>query len=1452
MKLSLLSLFFSLFRSLPRKGLWVGVFLMVALSGFGQTISINDVTLAEGNSGSTSFDFIVSIDGGVPILSDITFDVNTVNGTAIAPGDFAAIPSGTTGTITAGQTSTTVTVQVVGDTTPEPTEEFTVNISNAVNATVNDGSGSGSITNDDSQAIIIDNVTQAEGNSGTTNFVFTVSILGGGNAVQPINFDASTSGGNATSGVDYVALNTSGSISAGTPSTTVTVVVNGDTTPETDETFNVLLSNVTGATISDGSGIGNITNDDSQAISINDISLAEGNSGQTAFTFTVSVVGGGNALSNITFTANTSNGSATVANNDYVPISGGSGQINTGSPSTTVTVQVNGDTNPENDETFNVVLSNPVNATISDNTGVGTIENDDSQTISINNITQAEGSGGGTTPFNFTVSINGGGNAVQDIDFRVNTANGSATQPGDYTRLNNDLFTIPAGQNSVQVPVLVVADGTPEPNETFTVEISNPSSGADLGTDVGTGTITNDDLQALVINNVSQNEGNSGTSIFQFTVSLQGGGNAVQTINFNYSTQNGTATLADGDYTQATNIAASITAGQPSATLSIVVAGDTKPEANETFSVVLANPVNATIAQGTGTGTILNDDVTSISIADLTQNEGNSGTTTFNFTVNVNGGFTALQDIDFNYSTTAGTATAGSDYVSVTNGSGTITAGQASTTVPVTVNGDVVLEGNETFTVTLSNPSGATISDGSALGTIQNDDQCNAGDQAPGQVLTQPTNFCTEDIIPSLLDFVISTPPATTQLTFTRNPDLLDNTGYLTAGEIAAPTAGTYYAFYLDAASNCASPALTLTIVRNETPVLLSFQGDAICGPGQLTLTATGEIPNSVTNPDMNWYDAATAGNLVFTGENFVTTLSATTSYWVEAFANGCSSPRQEVIATVSPTVTAGTPSDGSACSVAANGPSLRDLDDRLLGETPGVWTIESIPVGATVTIDPGNLVNFENQPDGTYSFRYTTNTAQAPCVDEFAIVNITVNDCDVDTDGDGLLDGIEATLGTNPNLVDTDGDGIDDGVEVGPDTANPLNEDGDEFIDALDSNILDADLDLVNDQQDPANDNPCIPNATSGLCSVDLEVVKTVDSPQASVGQQITFTVTLNNLSDIEVLDIEVGDLLQTGFAYVSHTASSGAYDPLAGAWTVASLAAQGSATLDITVSVLADGEYTNTAELLDSLPLDGNPDNDQSTVTIEIVLPTGADLSITKFVQITPGGAFSDVSISPLVNDRIRFIVAVTNVSADATVTGIQVEDMLNPESDTGFEYVQHTYLEGTFPAGAYNPETGIWNIASLAPNQTVQLSIVAYVRREGDFTNTARILTPADADPSNNTASVLVEVNARTPADPGFIFNQFSPNGDGINDVLKIRLGRFNSESGLEEVVITSYDIQIFNRYGQSVLKGANLSSEVIWDGQHNGSDAPSGTYFYVLQYTDEAGAESTAKGWIQLIR
>jgi predicted extracellular nuclease len=123
-------------------------------------------------------------------------------------------------------------------------------------------------------SLSINDVTQAETNAGTTNFNFTVSLSAPAGA-GGVTFDASTADGTANSGSDYVALtNQPFSIPQGSSSTTVTVQVNGDPTPETNETFFVNLTNVVGATASDGQGLGTISNDDVTLTPIHDI---EGN-----------------------------------------------------------------------------------------------------------------------------------------------------------------------------------------------------------------------------------------------------------------------------------------------------------------------------------------------------------------------------------------------------------------------------------------------------------------------------------------------------------------------------------------------------------------------------------------------------------------------------------------------------------------------------------------------------------------------------------------------------------------------------------------------------------------------------------------------------------------------------------------------------------------------------------------------------------------------------------------------------------------------------------------------------------------------------------------------------------------------------------------------------------------------------------------------------------------------
>jgi hypothetical protein len=338
------------------------------------TISIDDVTHNEGNAGTTDYDFTVSL-SNASYLS-VTVNAATADSTATtADSDYTSVPS-TPLTFSANTTTPQhFHVLVNGDSKFELNEAFVVNLTGATNATVV-AQGFATITNDDTEpSISIDDVTHNEGDSGTTDYDFTVSLSN--LSVQTITVNVASADNTALTGdADYTGIASTPLTFA--PNTTTQhfhVLVNGDTALEPNEIFNVNLSGATNATIADNQGSGTIINDDSQpTISIDDVSLSEGNTGATSAAFTVSL----SSLSSQTITVNyaTADDTAT-AGNDYVS-AGGTLTFTPGQASQPLNVTVNTDLlNEESPLKFKVSLSAATNATIADNQGVGTIMDDD-------------------------------------------------------------------------------------------------------------------------------------------------------------------------------------------------------------------------------------------------------------------------------------------------------------------------------------------------------------------------------------------------------------------------------------------------------------------------------------------------------------------------------------------------------------------------------------------------------------------------------------------------------------------------------------------------------------------------------------------------------------------------------------------------------------------------------------------------------------------------------------------------------------------------------------------------------------------------------------------------------------------------------------------------------------------------------------------------------------------
>ena len=765
------------------------------------------------------------------------------------------------------------------------------------------------------------------------------------------------------------------------------------------------------------------------------------------------------------------------------------------------------------------------------------------------------------------------------------------------------------------------------------------------------------------------------------------------------------------------------------------------------------------------------------------------------FRFSVAPGAPADGSVDVSYGIAPSSATPGVDYV-VPTGTVTInyTVAQGGSELVVI---DIIDDGDEEATETIGmqilfDASYTTGSPASAAISIIDDDACLG--EGPLRDTNTPTIFC-DVVTVSLDDYTNSVPPGGASLTWSINPDPLNASGYLTPGEVANPTAGTYFGFFLDGSGTCASGTLAVTIVVNATPVFISLTEDTRCGPGQVILVAEGDIPGSSDDPNFNWYATQTGTEVLGTLATFTPVITQTTQFWVETTANGCTSEREAVTATVNIQPNPGTPSDSFACNVAANGPTTADLDDLLTGADPGNWTVTTDPSNGGVIIDAQNIVDFDGLTSGNYVFTYTTTDALAPCTNQTANVTINVSNCAIDTDGDGLFDGQEIIIGTDPNDPDTDDDGINDGDEVANNT-DPL--------------------------------DPCDPNLTPD-CNpdpIDLEIQKSIDDPDADIGDRITFTISINNLSDNRVIDITAIDVLESGFIYISHTTSLGSYDLQSGEWTIPEITALGSAELQIVVDIDENGVFTNTAGILDSFPEDINPGNDIAMVELNIDPPEGVDLVLTK----------TALSNRPLVGDQVVFTITVINESEQNRVDDIIIEDIIPAGSDSGFVYISHTA-----DTGNYSLDTGLWSISSLALGEQAVLTITVSVPREGTFFNTAAILSsiPSDSNPDNDIAAAEVEVNSPSNTECGFLFNQFSPNGDGTNDLLKINcLADYPNNT-----------IEIYNRYGNLVFEAAGMSDGNTWDGTRKNEDVPDGTYFYILNLGD--GSE-IRKGWIQVLR
>jgi azurin len=647
-----------------------------------------------------------------PPLGTVTVDYATAAGSATAGLDY--LDASGTLTFPPGVATRTFTVPMPSDTMFEPTESISLLLTNPTGSALLGPQSTAAITivdNDPPGAIRFSAATYAV--SEAAGAVITVVRTGTASAVT-VEY-ATVGGGTATAGADFLTTTGTLTFNAGDASKTFVVPILNDSVDEPNETVNLVLSNPTGgATLGTPSAaLLTITDDDVPGPIT--FSAASYTLSETAGLALITVRRTG-AASGVTVAFTTADGSAT-APDDYTAVAQ-TLSFGAGETSKLVAVPIVDDLLREGNETIRLILSNPTGGatvgpireavlTLTDNETGPTVQ------FSAAAYTVAENVAGGV--FNVTITRTGSTASGQTV--WLSASAGSATNGTDFVAISNQLVTFTGTQASVTVPVTIVDNPGIVGSRIVDLRLSSPGGGLSLGVPRAAQlTILEDDATVQFASAIyTVTEGDA----VALTVTRTGG--TIGTASVGYATSAGTAT-SGADYTNTTGTLV-FGPGVTSQTITVATLNDVLVEGPETFTVVLSNPnpaVSTSLgAPSTATVTITDNDafgslrfasaaysVTEGGAAALTvtRTGGAAGTVTVQYaTSNGGGGGSpalggAATATDIDYTTTSGTLT--------------FLNGVVSQAIIVPTKADTLLEGPETFTVTLSSVGG-----GATLGT---------------------------------------------------------------------------------------------------------------------------------------------------------------------------------------------------------------------------------------------------------------------------------------------------------------------------------------------------------------------------------------------------------------------------------------------------------------------------------------------------------------------------------------------------------------------------------------------------------------------------------------------------------------------------------------------------------------------------------------------------------------
>ena len=1222
------------------------------------TLSINDVTVAEGNTGTTIATFTISLN--IPSAQTVTVDYATANGAAAAGIDYQS----TNGTLifNPGQTSQPITVNINGDTLVEADENFFVNLNSAANAVVSHSPGVGTIQNDDTALVVISQLYGGGGNAGAT---FKNDLI------EIFNRGATT--------VDLAGWSVQYTSATGTGTWSTTPLCGGTCLLTPGQYFLVQEDQGSGGTTSlptpDATGTIAMTTSAGKVAIVSSTTALTG--GCPSSTNIIDLVGYGGTAScfegsapapapgNSTADLRAAGGCTDTNDNAANFAAAGPNPRNHASPLndcnappalTSVTISPSpqtigvGDTQQFSGQAldqFGQPISGVTVTFVSNNTTVATV---DSTTP-----TSSHGSATGTVTGRATGSVEIRASATNGVTTVTSTAATLTVEPAPGQVLISEFRTRGPGA------------GSGSASDEF-IEIYNPSAASIVigglkiraSTSTGTpsdrvtipaGTMLGPGCHYLVANNTA-NTGYSGATPPDqtYTTGIADNGGVAITRS-NDSVIDAVGMIAASAYQEGTTLTPLAGSANQSYERKPGGTSGNGTDANNNAADFFLNAASSN-PQNSSTG-CLDSSTADLSIAKIDSPDPVTVGSEITYTITVtNNGIGVAQSVVVTDNLPAGLTfvSCNSSGIGVCGGTGdnrtvtfsTLAVGSSATiTIVATVNGS----------------GGASISNSASVSAATTDPD--SGNNSA----TTTTTVSAADL----------------SITKTASPD-----------PVSAGGDTTYTLVVINNSST--TPAQSVT-VRDPLPANTTFLSAAATPAGWMRTDSTG---------------VGQTGAVTYTRPTLAASGTATFAITVKVDSNAADNSTVSNTATVN----SNTPDDNFANNSATQTTTVRRPADLSLINQTGDG---SPNVGDNVSFD---LILHNSGP---FDATGATVTEHLPAGLDFVSATGTP----------GTTYDSNTGVWTVPSVMGNQTQFLTITAKV---STSGLKQTAEEVTT---SDQFDPDS-TPNNHVASEDDQSVIIFFTK---QADLELEQTVDHPSPTLNTNVVFTVTATNVGGNTATGLQVTDQLPAGLAYVSHTTSQGTYDTNSGVWTVGSIDNAAHATLTITGTVQATGTITNTAEITacDVFDPDSTPNNqvaaedDQASSTIGV---KQADLSLVETVD----------NPSPNVNDQVVFTVSVSNTADSSTATNVRVEDLL----PAGLTYASD---DG---GGSYASGTGVWIVGTLNAAATATLRITAQVTSASinGVTNTAEItasdLPDPNSTPNNHNAAEddqkSVTVNAR----------------------------------------------------------------------------------------------------------